>query len=681
MSESIAETSHTTSTANLLRPRRFFHLARRAWIGWIGIVIVIMVAAAPYYADGGYQRFCAPVQDALQIAHIPLRTCTGLVLGLGVLVQLIALTISAVIYLRQPTRWTGLIAAYIPIAYTFSTFNISHDVALAHPDLALGLLIIQTLGFSFVLLGLFALPDGRFVPRFSQWFIPAFWVLHFSRISGRYIEALDPLNVNVVFWGWAFLALGVLAQIYRSIRVATPQQRQQTKLLVLGTIFSFAVTTPLVSLSNLAQVGLQNNPDNLPLLLAYFAIIFARLLLFTIVPIAFAVSILRHRLWDIDLFINRTLVVGIVTAILAAFFLGSILVIQQLATLIAQGDQSGIVLAIASLGVALLFNQTRTRIQAIIDRRFYPGHLARIAAIARDAYREPSTTERNNLYQEELARLQRDAILIGNYRLLEPLGLGSMSDVYRAEQIHTGQQVAVKSMSKRKITTPDLIVRFAREAKVIAGLDHSNIVHLLEHGIQGESHYMVMEYVPGIDLHRYVQRRTRLSLKDALPIFADIAAALDHIHSYHLIHRDVKPSNVLLDPKPIRAGAQFRAVLTDFGIVKELSGGTLTHGDGVVGTLDYIAPEQIVAEHTIDYRADLYAFGVMLYQVLTGHLPFTAPNAGALLMAHLQSPPPDPRQFAPDLTDRAARAILSALEKEPHARPKSAGTLIASLSS
>ncbi|GAB4545590.1 MAG: hypothetical protein OHK0023_04120 [Anaerolineae bacterium] len=682
MPEVLVETTHTTSTTNQTRLRRFFHLVRLAWVVWMATILLVTVFALPYFLEGTQRRFCTPIEDALNRAAIPLTTCGAFVTILAIAAQMVAVSISALIYLRQPTRWVGLIAAYVPIATTFTAYSITHDLALAYPELALSFFVLQTLSFSFVILALFVLPDGRFVPRYSQWFIPIFWGVNFIWVAGRYVAALNPLNISVTLWGWVFLTLGIASQIYRSLRVSTPQQRQQTKLLVLGAIFSFIATTPLIALSNLAQVELQNTPDNAPLLLAYCAIVISRFGVFTIMPIAFAVSILRYRLWDIDLFVNRTLVVASVTVILAVVFLGSILLTQQLALLITQGDQSGIALAIASLGVALLFNPTRARIQAFIDRRFYPDHLVRIAALARDAYREPSTTERNILYQTELTRLQsaQSDILINHYRLLEPIGLGGMSDVYRAENINTKQQVVVKTTSKSKANTPELLLRFEREAKVIATLDHPNIIRVLEHGVHAEDHYMVLEYVPGIDLHRYLQRQRKLNLKDALPIFTEIAAALDYTHSHHLIHRDVKPSNVLLDPMPIRAGAQFRAVLTDFGIVKKLSGGTVTHTDGVVGTLDYIAPEQIVAEHTIDHRADIYAFGVVLYQALTGHLPFTAPNVGALLMAHLQSPPPDPRKFAPNLSDQTARTILRALEKEPYARPKSAGALIASLS-
>jgi serine/threonine-protein kinase len=188
--------------------------------------------------------------------------------------------------------------------------------------------------------------------------------------------------------------------------------------------------------------------------------------------------------------------------------------------------------------------------------------------------------------------------------------------------------------------------------------------------------YMVMEYVGGQDLEAFLRAHGKLSLSVALPLIRQIADALDYAHAQGLVHRDIKPSNILLDTT-----SQMRVVLTDFGIAKIVDARTAMTGTGsVLGTFDYIAPEQIEASTTVDGRADVYAFGVMVYQMLTGELPFKHNNPGALLIAHMTQPPPDPRQLAPDLSSDLAHAIQRAMAKNPSERFVRAGEFVAELS-
>jgi serine/threonine-protein kinase len=168
-----------------------------------------------------------------------------------------------------------------------------------------------------------------------------------------------------------------------------------------------------------------------------------------------------------------------------------------------------------------------------------------------------------------------------------------------------------------------------------------------------------------------------MSLEMAQRLADDLASALDYAHARGVVHRDVKPSNVLM--RADGAGG-WQAVLTDFGIahIAGLSGDRLTQ-TGALGTLEYIAPEQILAAHRIDGRADVYSLGVLLYEMLTGKLPFVGDNPGALVLAHLQQPPPDPALARPDLPPHAAQAILRALAKGPDDRFATAGALARAL--
>jgi hypothetical protein len=265
---------------------------------------------------------------------------------------------------------------------------------------------------------------------------------------------------------------------------------------------------------------------------------------------------------------------------------------------------------------------------------------------------------------------------IGTYEVLELLGRGGMAEVYKGRHSRLERMVAIKVLPASLASDTDFKARFEREARAIASLRHPNIVQMFDFGDFEGTCYMVMEYIAGKDLAHLLGERGPLQVHLSRSLAAGVASALDYAHAQGLIHRDIKPSNVLLQNPEGAATPQ--AILTDFGIAKILGGDTGATKTGLMmGTINYMAPEQIRASGTVDRRADIYALGVMLYQMLTGRLPFDADNPGAMMMAHLQTPPADPRQFAPALPDPAAEALLKALAKDPADRFQSAGDLLA----
>lgn len=258
---------------------------------------------------------------------------------------------------------------------------------------------------------------------------------------------------------------------------------------------------------------------------------------------------------------------------------------------------------------------------------------------------------------------------LGTYEILEFLARGGMSEVYKGRHPRLDRTVAIKILSTSLAAEADFRQRFEREAQAVAALRHPNIVQVFDFGDVEGTYYMVMEFIDGTDLAHHVRETGPMPLAQVRPILRDIANALDYAHAQGVVHRDVKPSNVML-----REGKT--AILTDFGIAKIRARGTgATRTGMLMGTLDYMAPEQVRGARKVDGRADVYALGVMVYQMLTGELVFPADNPGAVMLAHLQQPAPDPRTLVPDLAENVAVAILRALAKDPDERYPTAGAL------
>jgi serine/threonine-protein kinase len=215
----------------------------------------------------------------------------------------------------------------------------------------------------------------------------------------------------------------------------------------------------------------------------------------------------------------------------------------------------------------------------------------------------------------------------------------------------------------------------------MAQLRHPNIITIHDYGEQDGLPFIVMEYLNGDTLSDILKERERIGLTESLPLLEDLASALDYAHDKGVIHRDIKPSNVILEPVTTSArGRSWRAILMDFGIARFVSENTMLTASGdVLGTADYISPEQAHGIAELDRRADLYSFAVMTYQILTGHKPFERNNTWAMIRSHLEEPPPDPRIHV-DLPEIAAEALLKALAKKPEERFATVGEFAAELS-
>ncbi|GHO89708.1 serine/threonine-protein kinase [Dictyobacter formicarum] len=258
---------------------------------------------------------------------------------------------------------------------------------------------------------------------------------------------------------------------------------------------------------------------------------------------------------------------------------------------------------------------------------------------------------------------------LDRYELQQLRGRGGMADVYLAYDPHFEREVAVKVFKRED---EDLLRRFIREAQLMASLHNPHLMPVYDTGtcrIDGMNvYYIVMPYMDGGTLRARI-RRSPLALKQACRYLRDIADALDYMHEQGIIHRDIKSSNVLLD-------ADGRCYLADFGIARTSSDSTqLTSTGNVLGTVDYIAPELFESNYRADARSDYYSLGVLLYEMVTGHLPFVAENQIAVVAMHVNKQPPPPHTYVPNLSPAVENVILRALEKQPDLRYGSAAEL------
>src|SRR5919108_3663885 len=251
---------------------------------------------------------------------------------------------------------------------------------------------------------------------------------------------------------------------------------------------------------------------------------------------------------------------------------------------------------------------------------------------------------------------QRIGTVLGGYRIIEPLGSGGTSVVYRAEHVRLGRPAALKLLAPG-LGEADFSERFLRESQLAASLDHPNIVPIYDAGEEDGLLYIAMACIEGSDLKTLLAREGRLPVRRALRIVGQIASALDAAHARGLVHRDVKPANILVGPDD-------RAYLSDFGVVKELAGRGTTRTGSFVGTIEYSAPEQIEGKD-VDGRADVYALACVFYEGVVGTPPFHRSSEVAVLNAHLHAPPPKLTKAARGLPHQLEHVIQKALSKSP----------------
>ena len=267
--------------------------------------------------------------------------------------------------------------------------------------------------------------------------------------------------------------------------------------------------------------------------------------------------------------------------------------------------------------------------------------------------------------------LEIGTMLSGRYEVLKRVGSGGMADVYMAKDHKLNRNVAVKVLKSEYVEDEKFLRKFETEAQAVARLSHPNIVNIYDVGIEDGINYIVMELAEGITLKEYIRKKGYLTPKETVEISTQIASAISHAHKNHIIHRDIKPQNILVSDTGI-------IKVTDFGIAKATSSNTVTSTATAMGSVHYISPEQAKGRFC-DEKSDIYSLGITMYEMVTGHVPFDHENGVTIALMHLQNEITPPSQIRDGIPDSLEKIILKCTMKKPEERYQTADELITDL--
>jgi predicted Ser/Thr protein kinase len=627
---------------------------------WVAVVVyTVAVLGAALYVP-----FARILDFQVYQTMLGLPTYLLSVFGLGVDLLLLGgfWVIGGMLFVRRSDDWMAILTSLMMFTFGMRITSLAYDIGQT-PGFQFPVGLILTLGDIGIVLFLMLFPDGKFAPHWLRFSVPLL-VLSMGFIYLVPNQPFHWINTNTgpymaatVFW----YLVASFSCVYRYARQAyQPHQRQQIRWVFLGALGPFVWYLVFQSLWMFVP---SLTDGSMTSIIVDITSRFLSIFMFLIFPLTIVISIARYKSFDIDLLINRSLVYGVLTIGLVLTFAAALGVVSLVFRNIQQGDQSLMALTVSAVAVGALFQPARKKLQRFIDHVFFKIRID---------------------YQKTPAQLRAESVTDGGsitpslsaYRGLELIGRGGMAEVYRGEDPTTGQAIAIKVLLANLAEDDQFRRRFIREAEAITRLTHPNIVHILSYGDENGIYFIVMDYLTGPALNELLKQQKQMTLAETVALLRDIASALDYAHQKGLVHRDIKPSNVVLDSERYPP----RAVLTDFGIAKIADAHTRITATNILGTFDYIAPEQIQAAPDLDGRADIYALGVMTFQLLTGQLPFKRSDTGALLLAHMTAPPPDARDLLPDLPRQAARAIQKAMAKKPDERFATAAEFVAALS-
>jgi tRNA A-37 threonylcarbamoyl transferase component Bud32 len=609
---------------------------------WLALTLYTLTVYALSVPVSFWKRASDPETSVINLSA---SLFTIIDIGIDIFIAIGFIFTAIYLFTRRSDDWFVILTSVFLITFAGRISN-SVNIASTEPGYELLAGLVIALGDFFVVLFCVLFPNGKFTPSWVRYFMPVLALtllgiyipdspFHFQKLNGY-------LFIGILL-AWYLFGVGIFS--YRYARQSNILQRQQIRWVMIGLLGPLAWFLIFHSLHVIFGLASINNSNYW---LYEFIGQLAGIFLFLMLPFSITLSIARSKLFDIDLLINRSLVYLGLTVALGIIFAGVLFGVPFLFQSIEKSDQSTLAVAVSALVAGALFQPARRKLQRFVDQFFYH--------IKIDYQKTPVELRKTDNPLEDTT--------LSSYRGLKLIGRGGMADVYHAESPTNGREVAIKVLPPSFAEDEQFRRRFMREAEVVAGLQHPNIVEVLTYGEENGTYYIVMEYLNGPDLRTLLKENKRIPLTEVLPLLRDTVSALEYAHARGLVHRDIKPSNVMLDTTNLPP----RAVLTDFGIAKIADAHTKITATGVLGTFDYIAPEQIQSSGEVDASADQYALGVMTYQMLTGKLPFERSNTGALLLAHLTAPPPDVRESVPEAPRHVAYAIQRAMAKKPQDR-------------
>jgi predicted Ser/Thr protein kinase len=573
-----------------------------------------------------------------------------------------------IIYWHKSDEWLALLMAFTLIGNGADAFDSLKRMEII-PQFTIPVHFIQGMVLLGLLLACYLFPDGKFQKRWMV-YLAGFWATWL--LASTFWQSL-PMNAfdrtpdgRLIFLLYLLgvLGTGIYAQIYRYRNTDNPVKREQLKWLVFGVVVSILVGVGTLIFDLLFD---RMNPSDHARLIERMITQALSVIGQLTAPIAIVFAMLRYRLYDIELVINRSLIFGILTTVLGLVFAGILFGLQAaFRAITGNANPPPVGIAVATLVVFSLFNPALRISRDFVNKKIFGIEF------------DFSEVKRQNAKIEKVSHLPVHAVgHIGEYTGLELVARGGMGEIYKANHPKLDRSLAIKVLSSYFKGDPDFNKRFAREAEMMAKLKHPNIINIYDYGEQDGLPYIVMEYLTGETLSHILDKRERLTLDESLPLLRDIASALDYAHEHGVVHRDIKASNVIVEPiSTLSSNRTHRAVLMDFGIARFTSERTrLTMTGDMLGTADYISPEQIHGEVELDGRADQYSLGVLAYLMLTGKKPFERNNTWAMIKAHLEQPAPDPREIVA-IPETAAKAVMKALAKKPEDRFASIGEFV-----
>lgn len=469
-------------------------------------------------------------------------------------------------------------------------------------------------------------------------------------------------NDSYEFMTQALVGIGILWQIYYFRSQASLAERQQMKWIIWGASLLLAG----VMLKDISDQLIQSrvSPLNWIIISSIIRLVFLRVpASFLLISFSFAIS--KSSAWNVDFAINKTIVMTLSSAIVGIIFLVSLVLFRfTLAQLVWSSNSNTTSFLLSVFFAGILFDRVNRNVRHFIDTRIYGLYFDVIELENRDYMIEVAISPEPVRPTISLTSGEWTGDLIDGYEVLGIIAQGGMGEIYTA--IKDNHIVAIKTLLKIPfMDNDDIKNRFLREMKILHSLQHPQIVKALGKGFHNGRPYLFLEYIPGQNLRSLIDNTGIVPKDTIICILESVSQALGYIHKRGFVHRDLKPANIILRDNGCDA------ILADFGLAKHLENRQDLTNTGIIGTLSYMAPEQIQATKDVDHRVDIYALSIITYEMLTGKVPFTG-QVGDILFSHLQAPPPDPRIYNPDIHPHVSSVLLRALSKKREDRYYSA---------